>query len=333
MFHFFRLVRPINLLIITLTLYGIKWFSEYRIGVNSIEIHFNSFFFFLFTLSIVLIAASGNIINDYFDIRADRINKPDRLIITKHIKRRWAILLHWTFNIIAFTIGLLLSYKLKNWWIVGIHFFTINVLWFYSVYFKRKVIIGNILIALLTALVPICCGIYLKSEILLQANAIPEGTPIRHFFPGRMIMLLTCLAFVQNWIREIIKDAQDIKGDLAIKATTLPMIISKKTLTAILTILLTILPIFLFFQVTFFLKLHELQTTRPEELVSINIIKEILLGNIPLYLAGLLNFVCIYHLWVKKQINYKKIDVILKLSLLVGLTLPIYRIFHNLFLI
>jgi 4-hydroxybenzoate polyprenyltransferase len=333
MLHLFRLVRPINLLIIALTLYGIKWFSEYRIGVNGIEIKFDSFFFFLFVLSIVLIAASGNIINDYFDIRADRINRPNRLIITKHIKRRWAILLHWTFNIIAFSIGLILSYKLKTWWIVGIHFFTINVLWFYSVYFKRKVIIGNLLIALLTALVPVICGIYLKSEIKLQIEQIPEYLSIRHFFPGRMLMVLTCLAFLQNWIREIVKDAQDIKGDLAIKATTLPMIISEKTLAFTLTILLIILPVFLYFQMSFILKLHEISIDKPEDFVSLDIIKEILLQNIPLYLAGLLNFFCIYLLWIKKKINYRKIDITLKVSLLVGLSLPIYRIFYNLFLI
>ena len=90
---------------------------------------FKQFDFILLLLSVFFIAAGGNIINDYFDVKADRVNKPDRLIIDKYIKRRWAIILNWTFNGIGFLIAMYLSIKLDNWWIVSIAFLTINLLY------------------------------------------------------------------------------------------------------------------------------------------------------------------------------------------------------------
>jgi 4-hydroxybenzoate polyprenyltransferase len=119
MMHFIKLIRPINLLIIAITMYGVRFYV--------LEVHYfekvkdNALDFFLLVFSTVIIAAAGNIINDYFDVRADRINKPERLIITKHIKRRWAILIHWIFNGIAFGIALYLSIKYQSLWFVFIH--------------------------------------------------------------------------------------------------------------------------------------------------------------------------------------------------------------------
>jgi 4-hydroxybenzoate polyprenyltransferase len=122
---------------------------------------FKNLDFIFLLLSVFFIAAGGNIINDYFDVKADRVNKPDRLIIDKYIKRRWAIILNWTFNGIGFLIALYLSIKLDNWWIVSIAFLTINLLYFYSAVFKRKFLIGNLVVALLTAIVPIYVYLYL----------------------------------------------------------------------------------------------------------------------------------------------------------------------------
>ena len=90
--HFLKLIRPINLAIIVLTMYGVRF---YILNSNSFQkIDDDWIDFLLLVVSTVLIAAGGNIINDYFDVKADRINKPEKLIITKHIDRRWAILTH-----------------------------------------------------------------------------------------------------------------------------------------------------------------------------------------------------------------------------------------------
>jgi len=94
--YFFKLIRPINLLIIGLTMYSVRFFY-FTLGGMEANIFSGGekVDFALLVFSTLLIAAAGNIINDYFDVRADRINKPHKLIITKHIKRRWAIVYHW----------------------------------------------------------------------------------------------------------------------------------------------------------------------------------------------------------------------------------------------
>ena len=103
-------------------------------------------FFILLITSTLLIAAAGNIINDYFDVKADRINKPNRLIIGTHIKRRWAMVLHWSFNSLGMILALYVGYALQNIWVPLIAFLSINLLWFYSAYYKRKPFIGNVIV-------------------------------------------------------------------------------------------------------------------------------------------------------------------------------------------
>ncbi|MBK6526503.1 MAG: UbiA family prenyltransferase [Crocinitomicaceae bacterium] len=101
--------------------------------------------FLTLVFSTLLIAAAGNIINDYFDVKADRINKPELLIIDKHIKRRWAIVFNWVFNSVGLLIAMYLGWKYDNWFMAIIPFVTINLLWFYSMYFKRTLILGNVI--------------------------------------------------------------------------------------------------------------------------------------------------------------------------------------------
>jgi 4-hydroxybenzoate polyprenyltransferase len=103
----------------------------------------------------VIIAAAGNMINDYFDIKADRINKPQKLIISKYMKKRWAIVLHWGLNIIAVLISIYLSVKYHSLLFVFVHILSMNLLWFYSIYFKKKLFVGNLVIAILTGMVPL----------------------------------------------------------------------------------------------------------------------------------------------------------------------------------
>ena len=83
MINFIKLIRPKNLFLIILTMYGFGWFLEefsFCLSCSIKSLEFN-----LIVLSTIFIAAAGNIINDYFDVKADRINKPERLIIGKYI--------------------------------------------------------------------------------------------------------------------------------------------------------------------------------------------------------------------------------------------------------
>lgn len=223
MIHFLRLSRPVNLIIILVTMYGLGWFFT---DVNP-AFGIQSFDFFLLAISTSMIAAAGNIINDYFDVRADRINKPDRLIIGKYVKRRVAIVTHWGINVLAFGIAVYLTWRLNSFWYVFIHLLSINLLWFYSLYFKRRFLIGNVLIAALTALVPLLVGIYfyqtLDSSTISFASIDPSFAEVRPSFILWLCFILAAFAFLLNLSREIVKDMEDVEGDELIKAKTLPI--------------------------------------------------------------------------------------------------------------
>ena len=122
---FFRLVRVNNLLIIVLTQYMARIFL---VGPKE---EWRSYIFdykqFLLVFATVCIAAAGYIINDYFDIKIDMVNKPREVIIGRLIKRRWAILNHQILNFIGIALGLFLGLK-----VFLINVFAVSALWFYS---------------------------------------------------------------------------------------------------------------------------------------------------------------------------------------------------------
>lgn len=316
--YFLKLIRPINLAIIALTMYGIRY---YVLKVNYFQkVDDDPIDFMLLVISTVLIAAAGNIINDYFDVKADRINKPEKLIITKHIKRRWAILTHWTFNGLAFGIAIYLSLKYDSLSFVFIHLISINTLWFYSMLFKRKALIGNIMIAGLTALVPILTIIYFKvgNSYHLQHSEFDPDSWVA-IIDYSLIYALALFAFTQNLAREIVKDIQDIKGDELIYVKSLPMIIGQSKSLLIVSLLLLLLPAaciwYLIDNLDNLLKLnsHQLYT-----------------DAIPFTLAALINLTLILLIIVNKKKRLKLYDVLIKISMLIGILATVYiAYFHQ----
>lgn len=195
---FLRLIRWPNLLIIAFTQYMARVFligpaNEWMLilGENSI---------FLITLSTVLIAAAGYVINDYFDVKIDLINKPERVIIGRYLKRRVAMTTHQVFNILGCAIGLYVSK-----WVFLISVLSVTLLWLYASFFKKKPFIGNLIVSLLTSLSLIILAIYYPLN--------RELVGIYAFF-----------AFGITLIREIIKDMEDVRGDASHGCRTLPII-------------------------------------------------------------------------------------------------------------
>src|ERR1700712_1217423 len=114
---FFRLVRWPNLVFIALTqslFYFCIVIPSFYQGLPYQENILKPDKFVLLCLSSVLIAAAGYIINDYFDLHIDRINKPEKVVVEKIIKRRWAIIWHWILSGLGILIGVWLSWKLRN---------------------------------------------------------------------------------------------------------------------------------------------------------------------------------------------------------------------------
>lgn len=305
MIHFFRLVRPINLFIIAITMYGLGWFFEAvnpAYGIKSLP-------FFLLTLSTVLIAAAGNIINDYFDVRADRINKPDRLIIGRFVKKRVAIVTHWGINVVAFSIAVYLSWTLNSFWYVFIHLLSINILWYYSLQFKRKFLIGNILIAALTGLVPFLVGIYFYQLADSTPGTITSLHPDYILHTPKDILWIAAglagFAFLLNFAREVVKDMEDVEGDKVLKSKTLPIVLGYKNSKWIVALILIATCINALFAATIF-----------ERLTWIN--------YIPIYLSALFVVLALALLpSTESKSHYKRINALIKLSMIAGLTTPI----------
>jgi len=233
LFYFIKLCRPLNLLIIGVTMYFMHFFvigkliNSFESENRSAEFLVNSFDFFLLVFSTILIAGAGYIINDYFDIRIDRINKPEKLIVGKYIKKRVAMLTHTGMNIVAVGIGIYLSLKYGSWLPVIFHLITTTLLWWYSVQLKRKFLSGNVVIAILSGMVPLLVGWFelpgIFEEYKMQLNILNDLNPFTYCF--YMIIVFCIMAVITTLTREILKDMADIKGDESQNCKTVPIVI------------------------------------------------------------------------------------------------------------
>jgi len=319
--HFLRLIRPVNLLVIILTMYAVRMFFLPYMTVTQ-HTASEPFDYFLLVISTVMIAAGGNIINDYFDVKADRINKPEKLIITKYIKPRWAILTHWLFNFAAFTIACYLSWRYETLWYMFIHLISINALWFYSMYFKRKFLIGNLIIAALTGLVPILCGIhflglthpfsreYLPSSWHIHAqDSWVDEVNLKIFF----VLSYAIFAASLNLVREIVKDIEDVEGDKVLRAKTLPIVLGKRRTKAVAILLMLII---LALSSPFIWEAYEIYSN------------DFLIAMAPALLVVLGLLMAIVQLWsASERPHFKRADLLLKLVMMVGCCLPFYWYF------
>lgn len=194
-----RISRPINLLLVAFaqlmaafflvetTAAGLPVFEDYKL--------------FLIVFATVLITAAGYMINDYYDVKIDYVNRPHEVVVGKGIKRRVVLFLHSVLNFTAIGIGFWVAPK-----IAAVNFFAAFLLWIYSNQLKREPFIGNLTVAFLTGLsVYLVAFYYQKSELLVLTYAI--------------------FAFFLNLIREIIKDIEDRPGDRKHGCRTLPIVI------------------------------------------------------------------------------------------------------------
>lgn len=195
---FLKLTRLPNLLIIVLT--------QYLVAICLVGAHdtwqstVSDFNLLLLVGATISIAAAGYIINDYYDIKIDYINKPSRVVVGKLVKRRIVLVSHIVLNALGILAGFYLSI-----YIGIINFFSAFVLWWYSNHLKRQPFVGNLSIAILTASSLMVIPIYYGQGMFLVANYAVFGFSI-------------------TLIREIIKDMEDIRGDARFGSKTLPII-------------------------------------------------------------------------------------------------------------
>ena len=233
---FLKLIRWQNLLMVILTMvlmrYAVLAPLISRMGVvllngNGQEIPMTLqcpwYDFIILVAATVFITAGGYVINDYFDIKTDLINKGKVIVGTK-IPRRHAMMWHNTFNIAGVAAGFYISYKAGYIWLGTLFLIVSGLLYFYSASYKRQFLIGNIIVALLTAMVPMLVVFYewpaLYKFYKPNVVSLPQINIILYWVGG-----FALFAFLTNLTREIIKDIEDFEGDAAYGRNTVPVVI------------------------------------------------------------------------------------------------------------
>lgn len=202
-----RLIRWQNLVIIALTQFLVWWcviLPQTPVLLDALNLG-------MLMLSTVLIAAAGYIINDYFDIKIDQLNRPGSVVLGSSIARKNAIIAHTLLNSAALAPVAWIALRAGHpeWALLQV--VCTVMLWFYSTTFKRQYVTGNIMVALLTALTIVALYVY---EPALHGNV---NLPV-------WILAVYCFfAFVLTWMREIVKDMEDMEGDAAEGCVTMPI--------------------------------------------------------------------------------------------------------------
>ncbi|WP_315814397.1 geranylgeranylglycerol-phosphate geranylgeranyltransferase [Paraflavitalea speifideaquila] len=219
---FLRLVRTLNLVFIAFTQLLFLYCVVIPVFQQSdMPLVIPIYQFVLLAIASVLIAAGGYIINDYFDLNIDQVNKPRRLVVEKIIKRRWAIVWHWVLSAAGILLSTYVAWKIRVWWLAPANLCCVIALWFYSTTFKRKLLSGNIIISLLTAWTVMVVGFIVHYKVIKTPGfyGLVEASKIM-----RITFLYAGFAFIISLIREVIKDIEDMAGDQKYGCRTMPIV-------------------------------------------------------------------------------------------------------------
>ncbi len=196
LFQLLKLIRFPNLAIIAITQLMVAFFL---IDSTNTSNFVEDYSLFVLIASTLFIASAGYIINDYYDIKIDYVNKPERVVIGKHIKRRQVLIIHSIFNFVGIALGAFVS-----WWVLGVNVLAAFLLWLYSNQLKRLPLWGNLTVSVLTGL----------SVFVVYLHYYSNLEPI---------LMYASFAFFISLIREIIKDLEDMEGDEKFGCKTLPI--------------------------------------------------------------------------------------------------------------
>ncbi|BAV05747.1 4-hydroxybenzoate polyprenyltransferase [Filimonas lacunae] len=219
---FLKLVRWPNLVFIALTQVMFKYCVLQPIFQRAaLTPNIQGVSFVLIILSYVFIAAAGYIINDYFDLNIDQVNKPDKVIIARVIRRRWALAWHIILSVLGILFSLYVDLRSGSK-IAGFSAFCcVILLFFYSTTLKKKFLIGNIMVSAITAW-PIIALTWFEGNQFFIYQSRAGNLQIDKIF--RLTVLYTSFAFIISLIREVVKDMEDVEGDRRYGCKTMPIV-------------------------------------------------------------------------------------------------------------
>ena len=296
-----KLIRWPNLLMIAFIQYLIRY--SLIIPLN-LPHALDEFYYGLGVLCSILLAAGGYIVNDIYDLETDAHNKPDRISIGKGISLNVAWNLYFISLLGATASAYFLSdfAGLDNLWLIAP--LASILLYLYASDLKKRAVLGNLLVSFLSAMPVFLIAIF---DIFPAATA-ENAEQVRQSF--EVIIAYALFAFWTTLIRELIKDAEDRKGDRLSGYKTLAIIVSEKAFKVIVSALLLVLIGALTFYVN--------RTWPYDKTSSLYVILATILPSLYIF----------FKLWqAKESVHYKQLSTSLKLLMLLGiLSMPFFTL-------
>jgi 4-hydroxybenzoate polyprenyltransferase len=222
-FSLFSTVRGYNILVLIGAQYlaAIFIFSPTK---SLKEVVFDQHLLFLI-LACVFVIAGGYIINNFYDSKVDKINRPLKAGLDNYIKQSTALRLYFLLNFIGFSFGILISSRAAL-------FFAVYIfgIWFYSHKLKKHPFVGIFSATILTILPFFAVFIYFENF-------------------SKIILVCAVFLFLVIMVRELIKDLQNMKGAISNNYSTFPVVYGEKKTKqlAIFLLILTSIPITILF--------------------------------------------------------------------------------------
>lgn len=303
---YLQLLRVGNLTFVAILLYVMeKWVATPLLQLEQFGELMPWWILTLLIVSVIGIAAGGYVINDYFDVKIDRINRPDNLVVTRIISRDAAMNLFYGLTAVGVIAGTVVAWWAHSWTLLFTYIVIPGLLWFYSASYKRMFLVGNLVVAFASAIVPLLVAIA-NADYLhhLYQNALAYSPIVGELYVWTGGFAI--FAFLLTWVREIVKDIEDIEGDREMECRTLPIVWGDKVAKIIATILLVAIAtliVYLLFAVLPFS--HEWKSL-PTRYVVFGLIVPILCSIVLLWAAN-------------NRTEYHRVQTIIKFAMFMGM--------------
>lgn len=212
--NYLKLIRFQNLMMLALMQLLFRYgFLNYQ----SIPLALNNWQYLLLVFATVMIAAGGYVINNIIDQATDNYNKPNQVVVGRGISETNAYNVYFLVTVLGVGTGFYLSNVIAKPGFAAIFIIISATLYLYAVTLKQLLLIGNFVVALLLAFSVIIIGIFDLFPVITPENkAVMRGL-------FSILLDYALFAFVINFIREIVKDMEDINGDYKLGMNTLPI--------------------------------------------------------------------------------------------------------------
>ena len=303
---YLQLLRVGNLTFVAILLYVMeKWVATPLLQLEQFGELMPWWILTLLIVSVIGIAAGGYVINDYFDVKIDRINRPDNLVVTRIISRDAAMNLFYGLTAVGVIAGTVVAWWAHSWTLLFTYIVIPGLLWFYSASYKRMFLVGNLVVAFASAIVPLLVAIA-NADYLhhLYQNALAYSPIVGELYVWTGGF--AAFAFLLTWVREIVKDIEDIEGDREMECRTLPIVWGDKVAKMIATILLVVIATLIVYILFAVLPFSHEWKSLPTRYVVFGLIVPILCSIVLLWAAN-------------NRTEYHRVQTIIKFAMFMGM--------------